>query len=180
MWRPEITPGSLILGPAPAGFEDLPIIDPNAIGKAFADRRDRDGRQLLIHDGDHELYICLPPDDAPCRTFILLPDTVHGIRSEIASRAVRRLHGETISLLPRALLLTSLQKIRLIHLLHAFDVHNDGGSARDVATTVLADDQARLPGIEWKDSAARRKATLLIRDAVAFVNRGYLKLLRGR
>ena len=100
-------------------------------------------------------------------------------RLDFAVSLVRRLCGKHVDLLPARLRLTALQKARLIQLLHAFDILRDGGGRRDVANEVLNSKQATLPSIEWKDSAARRKATRLIQDATVLVERGYLKLLRG-
>lgn len=90
------------------------------------------------------------------------------------------MRGQRIKLLPTALRLTPMQKTRLVRLLHAYDIHDAGGGPRDVATEVLASEQARLPSVEWKDSHSRRAANRLIHDATTLVNRGYLKLLRGR
>ena len=99
---------------------------------------------------------------------------------QVAQCFIRRLRGQRVKLLPNALRLTAQQKTRLVRLLHAFDIHDAGGGPREVATEVLYSEQARLPSIEWKDSQARRAANRLIHDAIAQVNRGYLKLLRGR
>ena len=95
-------------------------------------------------------------------------------------RFIRRLMGQRVKRLPTALRLTTQQKTRLARLLHAFDMHDAGGGPREVTTEVLDSEQARLPSIEWKDSHARRAADRLIHDAIAQVNRGYLKLPRGR
>lgn len=95
-------------------------------------------------------------------------------------RFFRRLGGQRVALLPRALQLTSMQRTRLIQLLLAHDVQEAGGGPRDVATEVIGSLQAALPSVEWKDSAARRHANRLIQDSLALVNGGYLRLLRGK
>jgi hypothetical protein len=181
LWRPEVFAGALILQPAPAGFEKRVAVSPSELGDILADRADEEGRQMVLHDGSGELHLHLPLGDALNHSAIVLPlGGAPDLRLDIASRFIRRVRGASVSLLPPALRLTSLQKIRLIHLLHAFDIHNVGGGARDVAEGVLASEQASLPSVEWKDSAARRRAIRLIRDATGLVNRGYLRLLRGR
>jgi len=76
--------------------------------------------------------------------------------------------------------LTPFQRTHLVLLLLAHDVHEAGGGPRDVATEVIRSMQAILPSTEWKDSAARRRANRLIHDALALVNGGYLRLLRGQ
>ena len=44
---------------------------------------------------------------------------------------------------------------------------------------MLHSEQATLPAIEFKDTAARKRADRLIKEAVAMVSREYLKILRG-
>ena len=180
MWLPEVSPATLILEPAPTGFDAVTASDPGAFGPVLAERTDADGRELVIADGSGELHIRLQDDQATHRPAVLLPlDNMFELRLNVALRFARRFSGQRISLLPAALRLTSFQKRRLIHLLHAFDVHDAGGGPRDVAAEVLTSDHAQLPSIEWKDSHARRKANRLIHDSIALVERGYLKLLRG-
>lgn len=181
IWLPEVSPGTLILEPAPSGFTATAVIDLGVLGEIVDDRSDADGREVAINDGSGELHVRLPSDDATRRPAVLLPvDAVFDIRLDVASRFVRRLRGTPVKLLPTALRLTWLQRMRLIQLLHTFDVREAGGGPREVADLVLASKQAALPSVEWKDSAARRKAIRLIRDSVALVERNYLKLLSGR
>ena len=180
MWLPEVSPATLILEPAPAGFDTVISINPQTLGPALVERVDADGRELVIDDGLGELHIRMQNDQAMRRPAVLLPrDSMFELRLDVALRFVRRLGGQRVSLLPAALRLTSFQKRRLIQLLHAFDVHDAGGGPRDVAAEVFTSDHAQLPSIEWKDSHARRKANRLIHDSIALVERGYLKLLRG-
>jgi len=180
MWLPEVAPGSVILDSAPAGFDITMSIDPSVIGSRFVERMDGQGRELLIADESGELQVQLQDSQASRRPAVLLPlDGMFELRLDVALRFVRRLRGERVKLLPTALRLTSLQKSRLIQLLHAFDVHDAGGGPRDVAAEVLTSEHAQLPSVEWKDSHARRKANRLIHDSIALVERGYLKLLRG-
>ena len=135
---------------------------------------------MAFADETGEIQLQVEGAEALRRPAILLPlDDLFELRHKVAASFVRRLRGEPVDLLPRALRLTALQRRRLIQLLHAFDVHAVGGGPRDVAAKVLVSDQAHLASIEWKDSHARRKANRLIHDAIALVDRGYLKLLRG-
>ena len=180
MWLPEVSPATLILEPAPAGFDTAIPLDPDVLGAALAERADADGRELVIADGSGELHLRVQDGQAIRRPAVLLPrDSMFELRLDVALRFVRRLGGQRTSFLPAALRLTSFQKRRLIQLLHAFDVHDTGGGPRDVAAEVLTSDHAQLPSVEWKDSHARRKANRLIHDSIALVERGYLKLLRG-
>lgn len=169
-----------MLTPAAPGFNTGVVFDAAAIGLVLADRTDADGRKVIIADTSGELHVWLQDPNAAARPAVLLPsDSVFELRLDIATRLVRRLRGRRINLLPSVLRLTPFQKARLIQLLHAFDIHDEGGDPRDVAAEVLGSKQAGLPAIEFKDSAARKRAARLIKDSVALVNRGYLKFLRG-
>ncbi|WP_371933123.1 DUF2285 domain-containing protein [Bradyrhizobium sp. CCGUVB23] len=178
---PQVSPGTLILEPAPAGFDVAKAVDRNALGLPLVELTDADGRELVIADQSGELHIRLQDEQAARRPAVLLPiDSISELRLEVALHLIRRLGGQRSALLPAALRLTAFQKRRLIQLLHAFDVHNLGGGPRDVAAKVLRSDHAQRRSVEWKDSHARRKANRLIHESIALVERGYLKLLRGR
>jgi len=180
IWLPELSPGTLILEPAPDGFEHFLSVGLARLGSIAADRADGDGRELVVVDGGGQINLRLSDDRAAERPAVLLPaDGFFELRAEVASRFVRRLRGQPVALLPAALRLTPARKRRLVQLLHAFDVHDAGGGPRDVAEIVLRSDQAKLPSVEWKDSHARRKANRLIHDAIVLVDRDYLKLLSG-
>ena len=179
LWRPEAFPGVLLLTEAPAAFATAPF-SAAAIGSVFDDRTDAEGREIMIRDSSGELHVSLRHTEAENRPAILLPlDDMIEPRLDVAVSLVRRLYRKHGDLLPVRSRLTPLQKARLIQLLHTFDILRDGGGRRDVADEVLNSEQASLPSVEWKDSAARRKATRLVQDATALVERGYLKLLRG-
>ena len=171
----------MILTQAPPGFDTDVVFDLAVLGPVLADHVDADGREVIIGAPSGQLHVWLQDADAASRPAVILPiDSVFELRLDIALRFVRRLRGRRISLMPRALQLTLMQKARLIQLLHAFDLRAEGGKPRDVAIEVLgATVDAALPSIEWKSSAARRKANRLIRDSAALVNGGYLRLLRG-
>lgn len=181
IWLPELSPGTLILETAPAGFEELTSLDPAQLGSVVADDADDEGRELVVVDGSGELHVRVSGHQLGTRPAILLPpDSSFELRLDVALRFVRRLRGQRVKLLPAALRLTPQQKHRLVRLLHAFDVHELGGGPRDVAAIILRSEHARFPSVEWKDSHARRAANRLIHDSIALVERGYLKLLRGR
>ncbi|MDA9392202.1 hypothetical protein WN73_16670 [Bradyrhizobium sp. CCBAU 45394] len=180
IWLPEASPGTLILEPAPPGFDIPRSIDRSAFGQSLLEQPDADGRELVIADGSGELHVRLRDEQAALRPAVLLPlDSMGELRADVVLHFARRLAGQRSGLLPAALRLTSFQKRRLIQLLHAFDVHDLGGGPRDVAAKVLASEHAQRRSVEWKDSHARRKANRLIHDSIALVERGYLKLLRG-
>ncbi|MET3261396.1 hypothetical protein ABIF38_002902 [Bradyrhizobium japonicum] len=180
IWLPEASPGTLILEPAPPGFDALRSIDRKAFGQSLLERTDPDGRELIIADGSGELHVRLRDEQGTRRPAVLLPiDSMAELRLDVALHFVRLLGGQSIGLLPAALRLTSFQKRRLIQLLHTFDVLDLGGGPRDVAAKVLASDHAQRRSVEWKDSHARRKANRLIYDSRALVEGGYLKFLQG-
>lgn len=182
LWRPELFPGTVILSAAPAGFEGATSAEPAQLGPILADHDVRGRRAIVIGDDTGgALHVWLPDAETAQPAAVILPfEPGFELRFETALRLFRRLMGLRVALLPGGLQLTSQQRTRLIQLLHAFDIHDGGGGARDVAAEVLQAGQASLPSTEWKDSAARRKALRLIKDSAELVKRGYLKILRGK
>ncbi len=169
----------MILATAPSGF-DTSALDPRALGPVLADRSDADGRHVVVGSTSGGLHVWLKQGDVAQRPTVLMPiDDAFELRLDVAWRVIRRLRGQSIDLLPRLLRITSQHRARLTQLLHAYDIHHNGGGPREVAIDVLASQQASLPSAEWKDSGDRRKANRLIQDSIALVNRGYLKFLRG-
>lgn len=134
----------------------------------------------MIGDAVHVFHIWIHGQEALRRPAVNLPlDDMFNLRLAVAARFYDYLHGRRPSPLPRRLQLTPFQRARLILLLHAYDFREAGGGPRDIARTLIDVEAAALPAIEWKSSAARRKANRLIRDATNLVDGGYLKLLRG-
>ncbi|WP_456720409.1 DUF2285 domain-containing protein [Bradyrhizobium sp. USDA 4350] len=177
---PQVSPSTLIIEPAPSGFDIDTPVDRNVLGRSLVERIDADGRELVIADGLGEIHVRLPDEQAARRPAVLVPiDGMAELRLDVALRFVRRLRGQPMDLLPASLRLTRLQKRRLIQLLHTFDVLDLGGGPREVAAKVLASDHAQRRSVEWKDSHARRKANRLIHESIGLVERGYLRLLRG-
>ncbi|UVK50399.1 DUF2285 domain-containing protein [Mesorhizobium sp. AR02] len=179
-WLPEHSPGTLILTSAPAGFDLGVAFDPAALGPVLAERADANGRELVIRDTSGEVHIWLLDEGAARHPSVILPrDGAFRLRLDLASRFVRRLLGQRVGLLPPKLRLTDFQRHRYIQLLRAADLAEEGGGPRDVAAQIFRSQQAELPAIEFKDSAARKQAERLIKQALVLVDRGYLKLLRG-
>lgn len=180
VWRPEISPATVILEPAPEGFDHLAPVDPARLGPVAGERAGDPPPKPVVIDGAGEVHVLLRDERTADRPAVLVPlDGSFELRMEVALRVARRLRGEDVELLPVALRLTPTKKRRLVQLLHAFDVHDAGGGPRDVARIVLRSEQATLPSVEWKDSHARRAANRLIHNAIVLVDRDYLKLLRG-
>ena len=154
--------------------------DPSTLGQVLAERSDANGRELIVRDVSGEVHIWLVNDAAVERPAVIIPpDGAYQLRLDLASRFIRRLLGQPVGLLPPKLRLTEVRRRHYIELLQAADLYDEGGEPRDVAARVLRSDQATLPAIEFKDSAARKRADRLIKEAVALVSRDYLKILRG-
>lgn len=180
-WLPEYFPGTLILETTPEGFEATVPLDLTELGTLRAERADTGGRELVFEHGSDEIHLRLEVENAEARPSFAIPNgPTAELRLETTLWLLRRLRGKARNLLPAALRLTAFERQRLVQLLHAFDVHDAGGGPRDVASEVLASDQAAFPSVEWKDSYARRKANRLIQESADLVQRGYLALLLGR
>jgi len=179
-WRPEVFPGTVIVAPAPQGYEARkPLALPDILPFA-ADRQDGSEYHNILADPDGDHYLWRPDDNhSRCLAVVLPLDDTADLRLEAIGRFLRCLRGRSGGPLPTGLQLTPMRRARLIQLLHALDYRLTGAGPRVVAAALVDKDAATLPAIEWKSSAARRKANRLIRDAQALMNGGYRKLLRG-
>jgi hypothetical protein len=170
----------LILAPARRGLKHSLPFDPAALGPILAQRTDGNGRELIIRDISGDVHIWLMDEAAAKHPMVVVPpDGAYRLRLDLASRFIRRLLGHPIGLLPPKLRLTDLQRRHYVQLLQTADLYEEGGEPRDVAARVLRSEQATLPAIEFKDTAARKRADRLIKEAVAMVGHEYLKILRG-
>ncbi|WP_227672320.1 DUF2285 domain-containing protein [Komagataeibacter sp. FXV3] len=180
VWRPEVSPATLILTPAPSDFAVVAPIEPTVLGTILSRHDDMDDTWLAIGDPAGDLFLRLLAPSAASRPAVLLPmDAVAELRLDVALRFLRRQRGQRVALLPRALQLTPLQRARQIMLLLAFDIHEAGGTTRDIAVAANRSWQAGLPAVEWRNTAARRHAERLLLDAENRVRGGYLDFLRG-
>jgi hypothetical protein len=75
-------------------------------------------------------------------------------------------------------MLTAQQRKRLILKLLALDGHLSQASYREIASALFDGGIASEKG--WKTHPIRARTIRLVNDAIKMVNRGYLKLLRGR
>ncbi|MFG1374238.1 DUF2285 domain-containing protein [Xanthobacter oligotrophicus] len=170
----------MIVTSAPTGFEVDRPFEPAAQRMLVVERASETGRHVVIADTRGDLSVWLHGPNAAHRPAALMPlDDTLNLRIEVLERLARRLQGRPAGPLPRALQLTRQRRARLILLLHALDFRLRGAELRGIAAALIDPDHAALPAIEWKSSATRRKANRLVHDAVALMNHGYLKLLRG-
>lgn len=180
MWLPELVPDAVIFAAAPPSFGDARTIDPAVLLSIAADRQGEDGRHIVIADpaGDHRLWLT---DTGPGRRLaVLIPlDGDFRLRLDGALRLHRLLLGERTGPPPRRIVLTPLQRSRLILMLRAIDGHRAGASYREIATVLLDPAANTMPARDWKTSAPHSRVFRLVRDAFALINGGYRRLFRG-
>lgn len=181
IWRPDLTAVTVILDPAPEGFDTAMPVDPCALGALLADKAGIDGRHVIVTDaaGEHRLWVRDATPGQPLAAVIPL-DKDFFTRIASLLRFHRRLLGRAAGPLPRGWPLTAYRLARLDLMLRALDLRNGGGTYRQIAAELGQEDAARLPATEWKISAARSFVMRLVRDATALMNGGYRKLLRIR
>jgi hypothetical protein len=172
-------PSSVIVAPAPKRFRKAATQKSLQIGGTSVDRTNRDGRHLILadHQDDHCLWLRHHEPGAPLAILIPL-DEDFPLRVASAVRFQRRLTSRSAGPLPRALQLTERHRIRLVHMLRAFDLHRANVTYRTIATALFGADAAAERG--WKTLPVRAQTIRLVKDANAMVHGSYLDLLRGR
>jgi hypothetical protein len=178
-WLPQVSPETLVLDIAPADLGQPPPLDLEVLGRVTTDTRHDGRRHLALADPYGDIRLTLASDDALARPAAIVPlDAGFELRIAALQRLARRRGGRSPAA-PNKTALTPLQRRRLVQLLKAHDIHEAGGGPRDIAAFVVRSSQARLAAVEWKDSAARRMANRLLRDAIGLVGGGYRRLLAG-
>ncbi|CAD7338096.1 DUF2285 domain-containing protein [Sphingomonadales bacterium 58] len=181
VWRPELTPVTIILDAAPDEYADAKAIDSLALGALLADRAEIDGRHIVVADaaGEHRLWL---RDTTPGKPLAAIVPLDRDFLTRIASllRFHRALIGKKSGPLPRGWPLTAYRMARLELMLHALDLRLDGATYREIAVALGKEGVAHMSAVEWKDSAARSFVYRLVRDGTAMMNGDYRKLLRIR
>jgi hypothetical protein len=177
LWRPELSPLSVVLVPAPDAVNIPRRHDADNPHPIF-DQPGWDGNHVVLIEGEstHRLW---PRDvglGAPVAALVPLDDKI-ALRIAGLQRFHRRLTGLPPGPLPQTWAITARLRIRLLLMLRALDAHLARASYREIAHALYGPDMvARYP---WKTSSIRGQTIRLVKDAVATMEGGYRKLLRG-
>ncbi|HQS19350.1 MAG TPA: DUF2285 domain-containing protein [Reyranella sp.] len=162
----------MILVPAPEGFGNAYRFE------SFADLGRLTECPCVVDDagGPHYLWLQGVQPVAPMAALVPLDETVL-LRLAGLLRFKRRLDRQPAGALPPAWRITARLRNRLLGMIRALDGHLAGASYREIALALYGTQAvARFP---WKTSSIRGQTIRLVTDAVAMMNGGYRKLLRG-
>jgi hypothetical protein len=176
LWRPELVPTAVMLTQAPEGFPHAMSLDKAILATALAQSEDAGGIHIRL-PGDHQLWILDKRPDQPQAVVIPLDDDLP-LRAASAVRLRRLITEDKDGPPPRSHVLTAQQRKRLILMLRSLEGHLSKASYREIASALLDPRVAREKA--WKTHPIRAQTIRLVNDAMKMVNRGYLKLLRGR
>jgi len=146
------------------------------LATAVAQSEDADGLHIRLA-GDHQLWLLDKRPNQPLAVVLPLDDDLPA-RAVSALRLHRLITDKKVGQPPESYMLTALQRKRLVLMLSALDGHISQASYREIASALFDSSVAREKG--WKTHPIRAKTIRLVHDAMKMVNRGYLKLLRGR
>jgi hypothetical protein len=137
-----------------------------------------DGNRVLLIEGEspHLLWLRDVSSSTPLAALVPLDDSV-GLRVAGLLRFLRRLDSRPADPIPKAWAITARLRVRLPLMLRALDGHYARASYREIARVLYGSDAvARYP---WKTSSVRGQTIRLVKDAIALMEGGYRKLLRG-
>ncbi len=169
-------PTALILTPAPADFGEAATLNPDVLAAAATEPDGAEGLHIRL-PGDHQLWLLDKRPDQPLAVVIPLDDDLP-LRAASALRLHQLLTDKKVGPPPQSHMLTAQQRKRLILMLLALDGHLSKASYREIASALFGDGATSEKG--WKTHPIRGKTIRLVNNAIKMVNRGYLKLLRGR
>ena len=170
-------PLSVILVPAPHHFANARRLEQYNLSLDFSFLGSDGNRVLLIEDGSaYHLWLRGASTSTPLAALVPLDGAV-ALRLAALLRFQRRLDGRPAGPLPKAWAITVRSRVRLHLMLRALDGHYTRASYREIARVLYGPDAvARYP---WKTSSVRGQTIRLVKDAIAVMEGGYRKLLRG-
>ncbi|WP_152558397.1 DUF2285 domain-containing protein [Devosia sp. LC5] len=128
----------------------------------------------ILSSAIHIIVLASPEADQPLAAIV--PLDADGLdRIAALDRLWRRLHHLPVPVDAR---LTQQQRRRLKLMLRAVDGRMNHATYREIADTIFG--AARVADDPWKTSALRDATRDLVRDGLAMIAGGYLKLLRHR
>ena len=169
-------PTAVILTPAPANFGNAASLDPAVLAVAATKSDGADGLHIRL-PGDYQIWLLDKRPDQPLAVVIPL-DEDFSLRAAGALRLHRWMTAKKIGPIPQSQSLTAQKRERLIQMLLAVDGRRSLASYREIASALFGKTVAIEKG--WKTHPIRARTIRLVNDAMKMVNRGYLKLLRGR
>ncbi len=169
----------MILTAAPASFENPHRLASSALAGQLIAYDGRDGRHVILQDlqGDHRLWLRDVQAGVGMAAIIPLDESVL-LHVAGLLRFQRRLAGKTPGPIGRGWDLTARLRQRLILMVRALDGHQAQASYREIALALYG--PAAVARYPWKTSSIRGQTIRLVQDAVATMEGGYRKLLRGR
>jgi hypothetical protein len=176
LWHPEYVPTAVILTKASQGIGQGVVLDATLQAEAIAKCDADDGLHLRLPN-DHQLWLIEKNPGTPLAVVIPF-DQDFLMRAAGAVRFHRLLAERNAGSPPRAQRLTTQQRTRLIQMLRALDGRSSDATYREIASVIFGPSVTIEKG--WKSHPVRGRTIRLVNDAITMVNRGYLKLLRGR
>jgi hypothetical protein len=176
IWRPEKLPDAVVLSKAPDGFQQTKALRQSILSKAVAITKAADGVHALLPWGQQ---LCQLDGDDEAPSAIVIPlDEDFLLRIAAAIRFNRMIALGSGEPTPEDARLTAQHRTRLIQMLRALDGRLSDATYREIASYIFGPGPAHEKG--WKTHPVRAQTIRLVKDAIKIVNRGYLKLLRGR
>lgn len=183
LWPASLSPSTIILDAAPAGFADIRAADLSTWPILLADHALSDGRHLVLGDidGPHHVWLRDTLPGQPL-AYMIVRDAAIDARRLAAWRLDRRLAGAPPSRRHHPFRPTPFQRHRLNLLLDILDLlqaPTGRPTSHMVAERLVYPRLSIGRGMEWKSSPERRRTQRLIGEAIALMTGGYRGLLRG-
>ncbi|MBX5137661.1 DUF2285 domain-containing protein [Rhizobium lentis] len=177
IWLPQLFPATLIITPAPPGFEGCLSVEPATLPAENA--IDADGLHVSIRDEDGLHRLWFPGGDAPVDAAVVIPLDAHlAERLQSLQRWHRWLSRQASGPVPRWQRFSPYRIHRFSLMLRAWDGVNKGVSRQEVASVLFNPALKKLRSLDWKNCPERRRLHRLLKTAQQLIKDGYRRLLK--
>ncbi|GHC97151.1 hypothetical protein GCM10019060_27700 [Novosphingobium pokkalii] len=178
LWRADVLASTILVGPAPEGFDASGAITPDDLPAIFAREDGADGVHVTIGQGARRAHLRFEPGLSLWGSVMLPREQALRMRRASADWFLRT-RGGASEPSPEGAYLSPSRRMRLGRLLSLFDARRAGATLRQLGARFIDPDLADVSAAAWADASERKQLRRLLATADQLVISAYRRLLRG-
>ncbi|WP_298193116.1 DUF2285 domain-containing protein [Novosphingobium sp.] len=179
IWRADVNRFTVLIGRAPAQFDERSLIALDRLPALTLVEEGDDGTHAVVGQCETITHLRIEPDARRWGSILLPFEAPNRTRARAAQWLVARLGGETREPSPEALWDNMTRRSHLRILLSLFDGTRAGIPLRELAAHLVDPTIGSMSAADWVDSADRKRLRRWLGEARRLVEGGYRTLLGG-